>query len=113
MNPLEILQAKVEAFSNVLISFCKPFMLDKKYSLTITQLLNSESNVRMTIDFAKVAETAAECQEKLELTIEELMLMQYFLKSLEVQNSEQVHMLYVQLEELNNIVAELIRNIPK
>ena len=54
MNPIIEIESKIESFTTELIQFCKPIMLEKKYSSAVSQLLNCESNIRMTIEFAKL-----------------------------------------------------------
>lgn len=111
MNPIVEIENKVEKFTSELIKFCKPLMLDKKYSSAVSQLLNCESNIRMTMEFAKTVETQKECYEKLVLTTEELALMDYFLKSLQNYDSETVGGLLAQSDEIKKDIEPILKSM--
>lgn len=110
MNPIIEIENKIEQFTTELIQFCKPLMLNKKYSSAVSQLLNCESNIRMTVEFAKTVETSKECHEKLILTKEELQLMKYFLKSLQNYDNKTVTHLLDIIENINADIQPLIYN---
>ena len=111
MNPIIEIESKIESFTSELIKFCKPIMLEKKYSSAVSQLLNCESNIRMTIEFAKSVETQQECYEKLTLTKEELQLMEYFLKSLLNYDNKAVSELIENANRIKSEIEPLIENI--
>ena len=110
-NPIIDIESKIESFTTELIQFCKPLMLNKKYSSAVSQLLNCESNIRMTIEFAKTVETSKECYEKLMLTKEELQLMDYLFKSLQNYDNETVTNLLGKTAEILSDIEPLISNI--
>ena len=111
MNPIIEIESKIESFTSELIKFCKPIMLEKKYSSAVSQLLNCESNIRMTIEFAKSVETQQECYEKLTLTKEELQLIEYFLKSLLNYDNKAVSELIENTNRIKTEIEPLIENI--
>ena len=110
-NPIIDIESKIESFTTELIQFCKPLMLNKKYSSAVSQLLNCESNIRMTIEFAKTVETSKECYEKLMLTKEELQLMDYFLKSLQNYDGETVGGLLAQSDEIKKDIEPILKSM--
>ena len=111
MNPIIEIESKIESFTTELIQFCKPIMLEKKYSSAVSQLLNCESNIRMTIEFAKTVETQKECYGKHTLTKEELQLIEYFLKSLLNYNNEKASELIEKANQIKSEIEPLIENI--
>ena len=111
MNPIINIENKIELFTTELIQFCKPLMLNKNYASAVSQLLNCESNIRMTIEFSKTVETSKECYEKLTLTKEELLLMEYFLSSLANYDEKTVSSLLEKAKEIREEIESLVENM--
>lgn len=79
MNKILDLQEKSDLLSSMICSFCKPLILNKEYSKEIRQLLSSESDLRLSIEFIMEVKTDKEMREKIILAKEEADIILYTL----------------------------------
>lgn len=107
MNPIDEFLTVYESFSKEMISFVKPLMTDKKCASAVAQLLNCDSNIHLTMELIKKAETIQDAKEKISLSGDEMMLIRYFLESLRNQDPTQVAILCKQTEELETLINQL------
>lgn len=107
MNELVFVRTLIDDFTEQLIKFCKPLMTTPDLRKDVALLLNSESNLRMTVEFACEAKDSDELLRKLLLSIEEISVISEILKKTNFPLSiERTH-----LQEKAFEIKEILENI--
>lgn len=83
MNKIIDLLEKSDSLSTMICSFSKPFMLTKEHSTEIRQLLSSESDLRLGLEFITEGKTEKELKQNILLVTQEAEIILYTLMQLD------------------------------
>ena len=107
MNELILVRTLIDEFTEQLIKFCKPLMVNPVLKKDVASLLNSESNLRMTIEFACEAQERNDMLNKLTLSLEEINMISDVLEKSEFLKSSEKTL----IQEKNHSIKIMLENL--
>lgn len=107
MNKIRELQEKADHLSTLICNLSKPFMLTKEHREETTQLLSSESELRLGIEFITEGRTEKELKESIILTKQEAEIILYMLIKLKEKKVKDISPIIKQAEEVIGILNTL------
>ncbi|MCK9162822.1 MAG: hypothetical protein WCR29_02685 [Bacteroidales bacterium] len=107
MNNIIDLQKQADELSTKICSFCKPLILSPLYKEQVRQLLSSETDLRLSIEYSMEAETKEEALEKISLAKQEAEIILYILIQLNKEKPNEV----VKIIEIAKIIISTIEEI--
>lgn len=107
MNKIIDLQEKSDKLSSSICTLSKPFMLTKEHSQEIRQLLSSESDLRLGIEFITEGKTQKELQENIILVKQEADIILYSLMQLKKKQVKDISPIIAEIEEIISILNTL------